>query len=98
MLEGIPIVGLTAPGLVGIAVVLLLTGRIVPRATLRDKQIEADQWRAAYEKERDTRIASDSQTVELLEVVKTTNKIVTAMFGSGGRARRSGASNVPPEE
>lgn len=93
MFEGIPLVGLTAPGLVGIAVVLLLTGRIVPRATLRDKAQEATEWRLAFEKEREIRLASDAQTVELLEVVKTTNRIVTALFGSGGRARRSGESS-----
>lgn len=92
MLEGLPVVGLTSPALLGIAILLLLTGRIVPRATLRDKAAEADKWREAYEKERDARSKSNSQTIELLETAKLTNRIVSAMFGSGGR-RRSGASD-----
>lgn len=80
MFEGIPVVGLTAPGLLGIFVLLLFAGRIVPRSTLRDKQLEANQWREAYEKEREARASSDAQTVELLEVSKTTHAISVAMF------------------
>jgi len=92
MFEGIPIYTLTAPTLLGIAILLLLTGRIVPRSTLRDKALEVDKWREAYEKERDARSKSNAQTIELLETAKLTHKIVAAMFGSGGR-RRSGASD-----
>ena len=80
MFEGIPLVGLTAPTLLGIAILLLLVGRIVPRATLEDKKQEAADWKAAYETEREARIKSDAQTGELLEVSKTTHAITVAMF------------------
>lgn len=80
MFEGIPLVGLSAPVLLGITVLLLLVGRIVPRTTLVDKQQEAADWKAAYEAEREARAKSDAQTVELLEVSKTTHAISVAMF------------------
>ena len=37
MLDGLPLVDLTAPALLGITVLLLLLGRIVPRSSLVDK-------------------------------------------------------------
>ena len=80
MLEGIPVVGITAPGLLGVFVLLMFFGKIVPRATLIDKQKEADQWREAYEAEREARISSDGQTVELLEVSKTIQAIAVETF------------------
>lgn len=101
MFEGIPVVGLTAPGLLGIFVLLLFLGRIVPRSTLRDKQVESDQWREAYEAEREARASSDAQTVELLEVSKTTHAITVAMFDvirDAVSGRQSGGSNALPKE
>lgn len=80
MFEGFPIVSLTAPALLGLAVLLLLFGRIIPRSTLDDKIKECDRWRQAYEAEREIRVTSDGQTVELLELAKTTHSIIFAMF------------------
>lgn len=80
MLDGIPLVGLTAPGLLGIAILLMFTGRLVPRATLKDKADECEKWRLAYEAEREARATSDAQTVELLEGVKANHAIIAALF------------------
>jgi hypothetical protein len=80
MFQGIPLVGLTAPALLGLAVLLLLMGKIVPRSTMVDKIRECEQWRQACEAEREIRITSDGQTVELLELAKTTNSIIFALF------------------
>jgi hypothetical protein len=77
---GLPIVGLTAPALLGIMVLFFMLGRIVPRVTLLDKQRECDRWREAYEVERDARATANRQTIELLEVVKTNHAIITAIF------------------
>jgi hypothetical protein len=90
MLDGLPIGELTAPALLGITVLLLLLGRIVPRATYQDKAKEAEKWRLAYEAEAKARATSDSQTAELLEVAKTTHKIIVAVFGAEERTRRAG--------
>lgn len=80
MLEGIPLMGLTAPGLLMIAVLLLFTGRLFPRATVTDLKEERDTWRAAYEKERDARATANQQSIELLEGLRTNHAIVVAMF------------------
>lgn len=90
MLAGIPIADLTAPTLLGVAILLLLTGRIVPRATLRDKITESELWRQAYETERKAREESDAQTGELLEVAKTTHALITAVFSNSEHIRRTG--------
>lgn len=92
MLDGIPIVGLTAPSLLGVAILLLLTGRLIPRSTWLDKAKEADQWRKAYEAEREARSTSDAQTAELLELAKTTHSFITAVFTNSERIRQSGDS------
>ena len=97
MLEGIPVVGLTAPGLLGLFVLLMFLGKIVPRSTLLDKQKEADQWREAYEAEREARASSDAQTVELLEVSKTTHAISMAMFDAI-RHQAGGNQYVVPKD
>lgn len=76
----IQLVDLTAPTLLGLAILLVFTGRLVPRAFLKDKEEECMHWRRAYEAEREARMTSDSQTVELLELAKTTNMLITALF------------------
>lgn len=99
-LDGIPIGDLTAPGLLGVAVLMILFGVLVPRRTLLDKSKEAENWRNAYEKEREARATSDAQTAELLEVTKTTYNIVFALFGTTERMRHAdesgGTSSVVP--
>lgn len=80
MLDGVPVADLSTAGLLGLAILLLLLGRIVPRSTLQDKIEECDRWREAYEKERDARALSDAQTAELLEMAKTTNSVIMSIF------------------
>jgi hypothetical protein len=94
MIDGVPITGLTAPALLGIAVMMLLLGRLVPRSTYDEKAKEAERWRLAYEAEREARATSDAQTVELLELAKTTHNVIVAMFGTTERLRRSGGADA----
>lgn len=98
MIEGIPVVGLTAPTLLGIAILLMLTGRLVPRATLLDKAKESDAWREAYNLERVARAQSEAQTVELLEVSKTTHAITVALFDVIRQTNVTGGIDVLPKE
>jgi hypothetical protein len=95
-LDGIAIGDLTAPGLLGIAILMLLFGKLVPRATLMDKTREAENWRNAYEKEREAKAISDAQTAELLEVTKTTYNVVVALFGTTERMRHADESGGTP--
>lgn len=99
MLEGFPLIGLTAPALLGIAILLLLFGRIVPRSTLLDKSNESEKWRQAYETEREARALSNKQTIELLELAKLTNAIVVSAFGREGVIRKQGEPDeIPTQE
>lgn len=97
MLDGIPLVGLTAPTLLGIAILLILVGRIIPRPFYVEKVTEAERWRLAYEAEREARALSDAQTAELLEVAKTTHNIIVAVFHNSELIKRGGELNVPPQ-
>lgn len=94
MIEGIPIAGLTAPTLLGIAILMLLTGRLFTKAAFEDKAQEAERWRLAYEAERTARATSDAQTAELLELAKTTHAFITAVFSTSEQIRRSGNTDV----
>lgn len=79
MLNEFGLAALTAPTLVGVAVLMLLTGRIVPRATLEDARSDAANWRTAYEQEREARSALQKQNGELLELAKTSTSVLTAL-------------------
>ena len=85
--------GLSAPALLGLAVFLLLVGKIVPRATLLDKMAEAERWRAAYEAEREARSEAEKQTKDLYELAKTTHSVIVAMFQTIDHKREGGNSN-----
>lgn len=97
MIDGFPLIGLTAPTLLGIAILFLLMGRIIPRSTYLDKSREAERWREAYEKEREARARSNAQTVELLEGLKTNHAVISAMFQTIQRLAGSGESDVGPK-
>lgn len=98
MIEGIPIIDLTAPALLGVAILMLLLGKLVPWTTYQEKIKEAERWREAYEAEHQARLVSDAQTTELLEVTKSTHDVLSAIFGSGIRTRRVGARDVASKE
>jgi hypothetical protein len=91
-LDGVPLIGLSAPGLAAFFFLLMYTGRVVPRSTLVDKKEESERWRLAYEKEREARGAADAQARELLEVSKTTHHIVLALFQNAQEAAARGGS------
>lgn len=80
MLDGVTLIGLTPAGLLLATVLMILTGRLVPKSTYQDQKSESDRWRAAYEAERTARSLSDAQTRELLEVAKTSQHFLTAVF------------------
>lgn len=90
MLEGISVVTLTPPVLLGIAVLMLLTGKLVPRSTLQDKIKEADQWHQAYETERIARASSEAQNRELFEVAKTSESFLRGVYEHTTRVAEPG--------
>ena len=79
-MDGISVGSLTPAALLGLAVLLLLLGKIVPRRTLEDTQATAERWRQAYETEREARLVSDLQNRELMEIAKTTQSMLTSIY------------------
>jgi len=102
-LEGlqIPVVGLTAPTLVGIIILMILNGKLWTNSAYQQKCNEAEKFEKAYEAEREARHTSEKQTAELLELAKTTHSFIVATFQnseqirlSGGPAKSRGEPNV----
>lgn len=71
--EGVPIVGLSAPVLLGIFVLLVFRGFLVPRKTYEDMKEDRDFWRAAHAVSEEARLMKDQQ----MEVVKEIGQSVT---------------------
>lgn len=84
MFEGISIAALTPAGLLLVTVLMILTGRLVPRSTHQDAKKEADQWHQAYELERVARNTADAQNRELLEVAKASAGFLKAVSEHAG--------------
>lgn len=76
MIGGFAVSDLTAGALLGVCVILILTGRIVPRSVLKDKDREAQQWHAAFTVEREARMEADFQARELISLAQSTHKLV----------------------
>lgn len=79
-----------AASVVALAVILVLTGRLVPRRNLEDvrkdrdarieeARAEAATWRRAWELERDVRELQAKHIEELLEFGRTTTRVLSAL-------------------
>lgn len=69
---GITILQGGAGALLGLAILAILTGWLVPRSTLRDVQKERDWLRSSNEEK-------DRQITELLEVAHTAEQVLSAL-------------------
>lgn len=68
-----------AAGLVTLIVVLILTGRLVPRRTYEDMREERDTWRAAHKVSEEARHLEQEHTGELLELSRTAIPLLRAL-------------------
>lgn len=93
-IEGIPLVGLSAPAILGVVIMMILTGKLWTNAAYQEKVSEAERWRLAYEAEREARTLSDRQTTNLLEEAKTNRNVLAALITPTGTGPKSGESNV----
>lgn len=72
-----------ATGLLALVVIMILTGRLVPRSTFedlradKDKQIEV--WRSAYETSMSAQDVQREQITALLEAAKTTTHVIQSL-------------------
>ena len=80
--------------LVGCGILSIFLGLLVPRRYYNEKIKEAETWRHAYELEREARTTAVDQTDDLLEMARTTNAVVNALFDNSQRPRRTGDPHV----
>jgi len=89
-LAGIPLAALTPAALLSLVVLLVLTGRLVPRRTIDDLRAdkdasdaalraEADKWRTAWMEELGRSDALQGQNKELLELARTAVPVIQAL-------------------
>lgn len=76
VLAGLNWVDIGSGALVAAFVLLILTGRIVPRSTM-DAQVQV--WKDAYELEKAGRVISDEQVRQLTETLSTTDDVIRAL-------------------
>ncbi|CUW31799.1 hypothetical protein [Streptomyces reticuli] len=65
--------------LLTLVVLLILTGRLVPRRTHEDALADRDNWRAAYLESEAARKVEHEHVAELLEMAKIGGHILTAL-------------------
>lgn len=78
-LDGVPLGVLTPSALLSIVVLMILTGRLIPRRTYDDMMHDRDEWRAAHRISETARVESVSQVDELLEHSRTTSGVLDAL-------------------
>ncbi|THA56091.1 hypothetical protein [Streptomyces sp. A1136] len=78
-LFGLSPTDLGVSGLLVLVVLLILTGRLVPRSTLLDMREERDTWRAAHTESEAARQAEREQVTELLELSRTAGHVLTSL-------------------
>lgn len=84
---------LGATGLLAVVVVLVLTGRLVPKSTLdelradKDKQIEI--WRTAYDTSMSAQEVQREHISALLEAAETTTHVIQSLPVSAHRNERN---------
>jgi hypothetical protein len=72
MIDGLPIVDLGATALLALVVMMILTGRLVPRRVVKDIETERDYWRAAAQER-------SIQLTRLLNAADTSTQAIEAM-------------------
>lgn len=79
MIEGIPVVGLSAPTILLFVVILVLRGQLIPRRTYDDIKEDRDQWRDNCRQSEAARTMQDQQILELLEQSRTSTGLLQAL-------------------
>lgn len=86
-----PTIGAT--GLLAVVVLMVLTGRLVPRASLEelraDKDKQIDTWRTAYERALEVQDVQQGHIRELMEANRTTTNVIQAVGQAARRNERS---------
>jgi hypothetical protein len=84
--------------LLTLVILLILTGRLVPRRTHEDALADRDNWRQAFLESEAARKVEHEQTGELLEMAKLGEHILTALPrpGRADEEEVSGGDRMDP--
>lgn len=84
---------LGAAGLLSGVVVLVLTGRLLPKSSVdemrADKDRQIDTWRTAYERALEVQDEQRRHITELLEATRTTTHVIQSLPRAAGLDERS---------
>lgn len=78
-LTNIHLLDLTPAALLGLVVLLLLLGRLVPRRTVDDAVRQMEYWREAHSNSEKARTAQKEQADELLESSRLTVQLLQSI-------------------
>lgn len=78
-LDALPVGGLSAGALLTVVVLMILRGALVPRKTHEEVRADRDTFRQAWEASEERGRVRDAQTGELLESMKTLEKLIRAL-------------------
>jgi hypothetical protein len=81
-----------------VVVLLVLTGRLIPRRTHEDALADRDNWRSAFLESEAARKVEHEQVEELLEMAKLGGHILTALPrpGQADEGEVSGGDRMDP--
>ncbi|WP_328313074.1 hypothetical protein OG432_24345 [Streptomyces sp. NBC_00442] len=82
-----------AVALLALVVLMVLTGRLIPRRTYDDVREERDTWRAAHSSSEEARRLEREQVDELLELSRTADRVLTALPKVTARQEEVAASD-----
>lgn len=84
---------LGATGLLAAVVIMILTGRLLPRASVSDRLAEKDKqietWRAAYERSQEVQDKQREHISALLDATRTTTQVIRALPAAAGLNERN---------
>lgn len=78
-LAGIPVGTLTPAALLGILILLIALGKLVPRRTMEDIIHDRNEWRTAHRISEQSRVELAGMVGELLEHARTTDAFIRSL-------------------
>ncbi len=79
IISGLSVTDLGATGIVVLVVLMILTGRLIPRKQLDDERTEKDYWRAAHTTSEEARRMQTQQLTDVLEGLSTMQATIRAL-------------------
>lgn len=82
MIDGVPLIAahLSAAGILGVAVLMVLTGRLATRREVDAEKARADTWQDAWQTERARNDVAFEHIGELAENSRTTVRTMDALY------------------